>query len=87
MTSAEYHESLKRYRQNECPIWRKNRLAARILVKARAHPLNVRDLRLARLLLADRGIENYLLHQGVAQVHGRLALRHLRWAGGKGPLD
>lgn len=88
MITDPYLQSLTKYRQNECAIWRKNRLAARIIVKARKNlPLSSRDLRIADLMLKDEGIENYLLDQGVCQVMGRYHLRHLRWAGGKGPLD
>jgi len=62
----------------ECPIWRRNRLAARILLKARTRPLSERDRRIARDLLA-RGVQNYLLDQGVASVIGRRKDRYRRW--------
>lgn len=68
----------KKYK--ECDIWRRNRLAARILLKARTRPLSARDRRLARVLLA-RGVDNYLLDQGIASLNGRYASRHRRWAG------
>lgn len=79
MTSREYLDSLDIYRKGECPIWRKNRLAARIILKSQTKPLNARDRRVAKALFADRGIENYLLDQGVASVIGRRKDRYRRW--------
>ena len=76
---------IRRYK--ECSIWRRNRLAARIIMKSRTKPLNARDLRLARWLANHSNIENYLLDQGIASLIGRRGTRHARWAGGKGPLD
>ncbi len=66
-------------KNKECPIWRRNRLAARILLKARTLPLSARDRRLAQVLLA-RGVDNYLLDQGIASVIGRRKDRYRRWA-------
>lgn len=79
MTSREYYDSLRVYRKGECPIWRKNRLAARIILKSQTKPLSVRDQRVAKTLFADRGIENYLLDQGIASVEGRRRDRYRRW--------
>jgi hypothetical protein len=66
----------KKYK--ECDIWRRNRLAARILLKARTRPLSERDRRLARTLLT-RGVDNYLLDQGISSVIGRRKDRYRRW--------
>ena len=47
------------------PDWHKARVAARILLKARTHPLNARDKRLARLFAEDGGVSNRLIQQGI----------------------
>jgi hypothetical protein len=46
--------------------WHKARIAARILLKARKRPLNVRDRRLAALFAEDKAVENRLIEQGIA---------------------
>ncbi len=48
------------------PSWHKARIAARILLKARTRPLNVRDKRLALRFAADPAVENRLVDQGIA---------------------
>ena len=48
------------------PDWHKARVAARILLKARTHPLNARDKRLARLFAEDGGVSNRLIQQGIS---------------------
>jgi hypothetical protein len=53
----------------EDPYWRKAKLAARILLRARAgKPLTPRQKRLARQFAADPGVENRLVDQAVACV-------------------
>lgn len=71
----------KKYK--ECDIWRRNRLAARILLKARTVPLSERDRRLARVLLADDQVNSRLLDQGLAAVIGRRSERQRRWSRGE----
>ncbi len=67
----------------ECPIWRRNRLAARILLKAKTRPLSERDRRLARTLLIDDQVNSRLLDQGLAAIIGRRRERHQHWNGSK----
>lgn len=48
----------------EDPYWRRSKLAARILLRARSgKPLTPRQKRLARELAADPGVENRLIDQ------------------------
>ncbi len=69
----------KKYK--ECPIWRRNRLTARILLKAQTRRLSPRDRRLARTLLADEGVNSRLIDRGLVAIRGRKHQRHLRWSG------
>ena len=46
------------------PYWHKARVAARIWLKAQqGKPLSPRDKRIARVLLADKGVTNRLIEQ------------------------
>jgi hypothetical protein len=45
--------------------WRRSRLAARILLRARAGRLTARDRRLASLLARDPGVTNRLIEQAL----------------------
>jgi hypothetical protein len=48
------------------PCWHKARLAARIWLKAqRGKPLSLRDKRLARWLVADKGVTDRLIEHAV----------------------
>ena len=46
--------------------WVKARIGARILLRAEAGTLTARDIRWARRLAADRGVEDRLLDQALA---------------------
>ena len=46
------------------PYWHKARVAARIWLKAQqGKPLSPRDKRIARILVADKGVSNRLIEQ------------------------
>lgn len=47
------------------PSWRKARIAARIILKARKRPLNDRDKRLARRFANDPSVENGMIDQWI----------------------
>ena len=48
------------------PYWHKARIAARIWLKAQTRPLSARDRRIARALLADKGVTNRLIEQATS---------------------
>lgn len=48
--------------------WVKSRIGARILLRAEAGKLTARDLRLAQRFGADRGVEDRLLDQALANI-------------------
>ncbi|MEQ2008702.1 MAG: hypothetical protein ABMA26_18135 [Limisphaerales bacterium] len=51
--------------------WRKSRIAARILLREQAGRLTARDLRLAPLLAADKGVTSRLIDQALYAFSGR----------------
>ena len=51
--------------------WRKSRIAARILLRESAGRLTARDLRLAPLLAADKGVTSRLIDQAIHGLKGR----------------
>jgi hypothetical protein len=51
--------------------WRKSRIAARILLREEAGRLTPRDVRLARLLAADKGVTSRLIDQAIHGFRGR----------------
>jgi len=56
----------------EDPYWRKAKLAARILMRARSgKPLTARHKRLARELANDRGVSDRLIDQALAYIMPR----------------
>ena len=48
--------------------WVKARIGARILLRAEAGKLSARDIRWAKRLAADRGVEDRLLDQALASI-------------------
>lgn len=50
------------------PCWVKSRIGARILLRAEAGKLTARDIRLARRFGNDRGVEDRLLDQALANI-------------------
>ena len=61
-----------------CEMWRKSRLAARILRRKNnaLRPLSTRDIRLANLLAADPSVTNRLISQAFSwldAIHARTA--------------
>jgi hypothetical protein len=51
--------------------WRKSRIAARILLRQEAGRLTTRDIRLAGVLAADRGVTSRLMDQALYAFSGR----------------
>jgi hypothetical protein len=53
----------------ESPIYRKSRLAARLILKARSgRPLSARQRQLAASLAKDEGVTPRLIQQGINQL-------------------
>ncbi len=50
------------------PFWRASRIAARLLLK---HTWNLRDQRIAAVLLDDPGVEDRLIDQALAGIRAR----------------
>ena len=48
--------------------WVKSRIGARILLRAEAGKLTARDIRLAQRFGADRGVEDRLIDQALANI-------------------
>ena len=48
------------------PDWRKSRIAARIILRKRAHRLYRRDIRLAKKFYTDPGVTDRLIDQALA---------------------
>lgn len=59
----------RRHTLDRC--WRKSRIAARILLRQEAGRLTARDIRLARMLAADRGVTSRLMDQAIYGLRGR----------------
>jgi len=51
--------------------WRKSRIAARILLRHEAGKTTTRDVRLAELLAADKGVTSRLIDQAIHGIRGR----------------
>jgi hypothetical protein len=58
-----------RERLDRC--WRKSRIAARILLREAAGKLTERDVRLAKVLAADKGVTSRLIDQAIHGIRGR----------------
>ena len=54
--------------RKECAIWRKNRIAARIILKGRRYELTARDIKLASQFSRDIEIADYLLDQAMGSL-------------------
>jgi len=51
--------------------WRKSRIAARILLHAEAGKLSERDVPLAKVLAAEKGVTSRLIDQAIHGIRGR----------------
>jgi len=56
--------------KKECSIWRKNRIASKIILRSRASKLTPRDIKIAGSLSQDREIADYLLDQAMGSITG-----------------
>ena len=65
-----------RSRRDASFIWRKSRIAARILLRYRRGFVTKRDFALAPLLVKDPSVTNRLIDQGIAQLKARYANAH-----------
>ncbi len=60
--------------------WRKSRIAARILLRHQAGKTTSRDVRLAQVLAADKGVTSRLIDQALYAFSGRpYRVGNARW--------
>lgn len=59
----------RRHTMDRC--WRKSRIAARILLRHEAGKTTARDVRLAQILAADKGVTSRLIDQAIHGIRGR----------------
>ena len=60
--------------------WRKSRIAARILLRQEAGKTTARDVRLAQILAADKGVTSRLIDQALYAFSGRpYRVGNARW--------